>query len=1202
MEQGRDLFVSYAKEDTREAHDIASALGRAGLTTWLYEEDGADAGMSYLFNEGQAIQQARGVVLIGSGASLRSHQVRLEVERAHACAKPLYPVLLDIAWEDIQEGNTIWSMAIGTRTAVSLLRDQFDRAMERLIRGINCELTQDHVPHAPNKPIVVGLIDQVQLDHFQDREAETAALQALLARREMRFTTIVGRGGIGKTSLVAKLVRDLVRDRAEQPDTPKGIVLIDLKDKGSRSPDAIVDWLLKTETPGRARDFRVGWEGCKTLQLQMDHLFQRLLCTGRRLIVLDNFEYVLDDHDQIAGDYKDLAQFVQACLEVPHQATVIATSRRRICLALDVEGRLGGYRTEINLNQGLPPDCARTVLRMLDNGEPGLGVRDAPDDVLDQVVGCCGGVPRTLERVLGVLRNEQTNLQWLVARPTHFARVLDLSAGELYESLNDSGERQVLEALAVFGQPASVEAMKWLLQDLFFDPVLDRLIGRYAVQCSPESGLLSLVSCDFNYIYKQAGARDGGRWKTELHRRAAKWFARLCKADQEWQCVADVEPQLRQIRHLVACEDFDEACELLNTIDRENLAVWGQHATTIDLRRQMKDGISDLNLRALNLGNLGCACFDTGDVTAAAELYEKALDLTRQSGDRQAECRWLGNLGMAKRALGLDESKGSTQKEKEDLFRASRELLDRGYALACEVGNRRHQGRWMGKIAGHRLIDGLATPAETVAALEEALAIAREDGDRRFEMYWLDDLSKLYGQLGKPSESIECLAQEAELAGRIGAWQRQADLLLELGRRWMASKDFEQAVRRFEQAGTVLGSLGQRPTELSLCHSLAQVYMELDRPAKAIDKLERVMLLLQEEPALGEALSIDVYNVLVSLGSACWYRKESLRAISYYELALDKAREANNRMRECMALYNIGDAFHQLGRLEEAERYCVQSLETDDIRVRCKALLTLGMVLSQLDRRAEALDRLYQGERAAQCYLEGDPNEFWMLNALALAQLGSGKTEEGLANLRLSGTASCSRQEIHLALQDLDLLRQSAPGAMGLDEAERFLREDLKRTEESRTCFDTATRRYMVTDKVEVLRSKVESYLRQKQVGYEARSDGTFWIRQGSTIVTVSANAWGERTLVKLAAPVALDITKITPELTRFLLEKNSELLFGKFSLDTRGRTIWYEHVLLGDFLDVEELFIAVAAVALTADEHDEQVSKMADGRRAADL
>lgn len=143
----------------------------------------------------------------------------------------------------------------------------------------------------------------------------------------------------------------------------------------------------------------------------------------------------------------------------------------------------------------------------------------------------------------------------------------------------------------------------------------------------------------------------------------------------------------------------------------------------------------------------------------------------------------------------------------------------------------------------------------------------------------------------------------------------------------------------------------------------------------------------------------------------------------------------------------------------------------------------------------------------------------------------------------------------------------------------------------------------MVTESktIELLRSKIETYLRQKGLIYEVSPDGSYRIRHGTTLVLIQPAQWGERTLVKLLAPVSLNITLITPELTLFLMEKNDNLLFGKFALNTQSKSIWYEHTLLGDFLDVEELFVAVAAIASTADQYDEQVSTMAGGKRLVD-
>lgn len=140
-----------------------------------------------------------------------------------------------------------------------------------------------------------------------------------------------------------------------------------------------------------------------------------------------------------------------------------------------------------------------------------------------------------------------------------------------------------------------------------------------------------------------------------------------------------------------------------------------------------------------------------------------------------------------------------------------------------------------------------------------------------------------------------------------------------------------------------------------------------------------------------------------------------------------------------------------------------------------------------------------------------------------------------------------------------------------------------------------------LSENVEVLRNKIQKYLSQKNLSYEVQPSGELWVREGSTVVAIVPYDWNEQTLVSVMAPVALDVKKVTAELTRFLVEKNYDLLFGKFSLNPENNSIWYTHVLLGDYLDEEELFVAVAQVAIVADDYDEQVSKMARGRRWVD-
>ncbi|NDJ54307.1 MAG: YbjN domain-containing protein [Chloroflexi bacterium] len=137
---------------------------------------------------------------------------------------------------------------------------------------------------------------------------------------------------------------------------------------------------------------------------------------------------------------------------------------------------------------------------------------------------------------------------------------------------------------------------------------------------------------------------------------------------------------------------------------------------------------------------------------------------------------------------------------------------------------------------------------------------------------------------------------------------------------------------------------------------------------------------------------------------------------------------------------------------------------------------------------------------------------------------------------------------------------------------------------------------------LEALKTKVQGFLTEAGVTFEVRPDGSFGLRQGSTFVIVQPLQWNERTLVRVFAPVALECTNLNPGAAMYLAEQNAKLIFGKFSLDTEESSVWYEHALLGDFLDKDELITAVMAVALTTDQYDEQIATITGGKRVADL
>ena len=121
--------------------------------------------------------------------------------------------------------------------------------------------------------------------------------------------------------------------------------------------------------------------------------------------------------------------------------------------------------------------------------------------------------------------------------------------------------------------------------------------------------------------------------------------------------------------------------------------------------------LSDAWLHGGSLGNLGTAYAQIGRIRDAIECGEQALAIARETGNRNNEGAWLGNLGAATPILG----------------RPSRLLpYEQALAIARETGNRNDEGLWLGNLGTSYA--ALGQTQQAIAHYEQALTIARGTG------------------------------------------------------------------------------------------------------------------------------------------------------------------------------------------------------------------------------------------------------------------------------------------------------------------------------------------------------------------------------------------------------------------------------------------------------------------------------------------
>lgn len=116
----------------------------------------------------------------------------------------------------------------------------------------------------------------------------------------------------------------------------------------------------------------------------------------------------------------------------------------------------------------------------------------------------------------------------------------------------------------------------------------------------------------------------------------------------------------------------------------------------------------------------------------------------------------------------------------------------------------------------------------------------------------------------------------------------------------------------------------------------------------------------------------------------------------------------------------------------------------------------------------------------------------------------------------------------------------------------------------------------------------------------EAGSDTPgFTLRRGSSRVDVAVAAVGDQTVIAVYATVASGVEP-SQELYEYLLTHNAGSVFGAFGIVDRD--VLFQHSLVGETVDKQELRTSIAAVVDAADEQDEEITRRFGGKRARDL
>lgn len=702
------------------------------------------------------------------------------------------------------------------------------------------------------RPLDVG-------DTFKDRVRETQELCQYLTQGSVRMVSIVGRGGMGKTALVSRVLADLERGALSLPGEKElaveGILYLSARSTGLSLERIYTDVGRMLGEPAASRLAARWASGDTPLVAKVEYLLE-MMQSGLYIILLDNLEDLLAQDGSIAEE--GLRLFVERCLTQPGGARLIATSREEVRLA---ETALRGAR-RISLREGLPEDEAIALLRDLDS-QGTLGLRDAPEGELRRAAQLTRGIPRALEILAGILSEDPAaSLSRLLADENLFGeQVVEELVASGYRRLGEN-ERRVVEAMAVLERPVEETVVAFLLHSWY--PGLDvrgglrRLASSYFVSANRVTGEYSLHPLDRDYAYRHLpeGQEPGAYHRRNLELRAAEFYASLRKPESEWKAIDDLAPQLAEFEHRIRAGDYDNACRMLGPIDFQYMWLWGHYARLAKMRESLVGRLTDPALQAENLGELGRMYDSLGRSGQALNLFQNALVIARQLGDLRRESIELFHLGLAYRHLGQIER--------------AIEFFEQSQVSARARGSLRGEARCLSNLG---VI--YATLGQFGRALEfqqQALPITRSTQDQREEAFCLEHHGEAHYALGDLQTAREFYLQALQVIRAINYRNGEARIHANLGDVYLATGDVPQALEVYNTALPISREMGYLRGESRQLLGLGRTWLaagELDQARQCCEKAMALpapagylaslvlasVLLRQRDPAAGEAFA-----------------------------------------------------------------------------------------------------------------------------------------------------------------------------------------------------------------------------------------------------------------------------------------------------------------------------------------------------------
>jgi len=317
------------------------------------------------------------------------------------------------------------------------------------------------------------------------------------------------------------------------------------------------------------------------------------------------------------------------------------------------------------------------------------------------------------------------------------------------------------------------------------------------------------------------------------------------------------------------------------------------------LEQALEDGQGQgENLEAHILPLIAQVYKEKGEPQRASKLYEQALAMSRQQGDKASEATALHGLATTYFATGEYEKSFILLQQALSIIRQTDDLPTEAAILSNLAATYQARGQQQ----------------QALSLYQQVVSLMRAVGDRAGEGAALNNIACIYRDRGQFQEALILYQHTLPITYEIGDPASTAVILNNIADIYRATDQIRLALEVGEQALFLMRRIGNRPGEAATLNNMALAYRLMGQPYQALPLYETALSIRREVgDRAGEVVTLS------NIGEIYAAAGQPQQALVLCEKALLLTRQISDPAGEASVLYNTASLLYRyLNRTGEA--------------------------------------------------------------------------------------------------------------------------------------------------------------------------------------------------------------------------------------------------------------------------------------------